>query len=154
MPRHFERSVEISAPPSRVWFVLTDVEAMPSWNPAMTSVTLDPAGPLAVGSVARIVQPKLSPTQWTVTDLVPGESFTWRSRAVGTTSTAGHVLEAAPGGGTTVHLTLDYAGVGSLVTAFFAETLTRDYLKLEAEGLKEACEAGRREQRRSGRGSR
>lgn len=154
MPRRFERSIEISAPPSRVWFVLTDVEAMPSWTPSMTSVTLDPPGPLAVGSTARIVQPKLSPTQWTVTDLVPGESFTWRSRAVGTTSTATHVLEAAPGGGTTVRLAVEFTGPGSFLTAFFAETITQDYLKLEAEGLKEACEAGRREQRRAGRGSR
>ena len=59
------------------------------------------------------------------------------------------MLEAAPGGGTTVRLAVAFSGLGAAFTAFFAETITRDYLKLEAEGLKGACESGRREARRA-----
>jgi len=33
-----ERSAEISAPPERIWAVLTDVRAFPAWRPDVTSV--------------------------------------------------------------------------------------------------------------------
>ena len=148
MPVRFERSIEIAAPASRVWFVLSDVEAMPTWSPAKTSVVLDPPGQMAVGSRVLIVAPKLSATTWVVTDLVPGESFTWRSNAAGATSTAHHLIAPGPSGSVTVHLSVQYAGWTSRVVGFFAETLTRSYLKLEAEGLQEFCESDRGADRR------
>ena len=148
MPRRFERSIDIAAPASRVWFVLSDVEAMPTWSPAKTSVVLDPAGPLAVGSTALVAAPKLSASTWTVTELVPGESFTWRSTGAGTTSTATHLIEPGPIGSVTVHFALAYTGWSSRLAGFFAESLTRSSLKLEAEGLKEFCESDRGADRR------
>ena len=60
MARSFEHTFDVDAPPSQVWFVSTDVERMPEWSTSMTKVVLEPKGPLAVGSTARITQPKLS----------------------------------------------------------------------------------------------
>ena len=129
---------------------MVDVEAMPGWSPSMTSVVLETPGPLAVGSVALVVQPKLSPTRWTVTELVPGESFTWRSKGLGTTSTGRHRIEPASVGRVTVHLSIEYSGPSSRLTGIMAESYTRNALKFEAEGLKEYCEATRRGPRRYG----
>jgi uncharacterized protein YndB with AHSA1/START domain len=39
-----ERSVEISAPPERVWAALTDVSAFPTWRPDVASVEQLPDG--------------------------------------------------------------------------------------------------------------
>jgi uncharacterized membrane protein len=148
VPRRFETSIEVAAPASRVWSVMTDVEAMPTWSPSMTSVVLETPGPFAVGSVALVVQPKLTPTRWTVTDLVPGESFTWRSKGLGTTSTGVHVIEPASVGRVTVHLSIEFSGPSSRLTGIMAENYTRNALKFEADGLKEYCEATRRVPRR------
>ena len=148
MPRTIERSIEIAAPASRVWSVMVDVEAMPSWSPSMTSVVLETPGPLTVGSVALVVQPKLSPTRWTVTELVPGESFTWQSSGLGTTSTGRHVIAPASVGRVTVHLSIEFSGPSSRLTGIMAASYTRNALTLEAEGLKEQCEATRRGPRR------
>jgi len=148
VPRRFDHSIEIAAPASRVWSVMTDVEAMPTWSPSMTSVVLETPGPLAVGSTARIVQPKLSTTRWTVTDLVQGESFTWRSKGLGTTSTGAHRIEPASVGRVTVHLSIEFSGPSWRLTAIMGESYTRNALKFEAEGLRDYCEATRRGPRR------
>jgi uncharacterized protein YndB with AHSA1/START domain len=147
VPRTIERSIEIAAPASRVWSVMVDVEAMPTWSSSMTSVVLETPGPLEVGSVALVVQPKLSPTRWTVVDLVPGESFTWRSKGLGTTSTGRHVIEPASVGRVAVHLSIEFSGLSSRLTGIMAESYTRNALTFEAEGLKEYCEATRRARR-------
>ena len=37
------REIEINAPPSRVWQVLTDFEKYPTWNPFIKKITGIPA---------------------------------------------------------------------------------------------------------------
>ena len=55
----FAIAVEISAPPDRVWALMSDIGRWPEWTPTVTRVDpLDP-GPLAVGHRARIRQPRL-----------------------------------------------------------------------------------------------
>jgi hypothetical protein len=44
--RGIETSIEIDAPPARVWTILTDFAAMPTWNPFIKSIS----GDLAKGS--------------------------------------------------------------------------------------------------------
>ena len=56
---NYETSIAIDAPPEQVWTVLTDVERWPEWMASMTSVTLIGGAGLAVGSKARIKQPKM-----------------------------------------------------------------------------------------------
>src|SRR5580765_507243 len=63
----FSISVDIRAAPPRVWALISDIEGWPGWTPTVKSVERLDAGPLAVGSRARIRQPKLLPAVWQIT---------------------------------------------------------------------------------------
>ena len=90
--------VEISAPPARVWAVMSDIGRWPEWTPTVTRVDLLDPGPLAVGQRARIRQPRLPVAVWRITALEPGRSFTWVTRSPGVEVTARHSVEPSAGG--------------------------------------------------------
>ena len=105
---HTEVTFPVAAPAERVWAILSDVERWPTWTASMSQVVID--GPLEVGAVAKIRQPKLPPTAWTVTEVVPGRSFSWESKAPGSRAVGEH--EITPTGDDTceVRLMLDQTG--------------------------------------------
>jgi uncharacterized membrane protein len=133
-------SIDVDAPIERVWEVLADVERWSEWTSTVTSVQRLDDGPLQVGSQARIEQPKISPTEYEVTDLEPGHGFTWVARAPGVRTTARHTLEALPDGRTRVTLAVDQGGPLGAVMGRFYRGLTDRYLAHEAEGLKARSE--------------
>jgi len=137
--RRIETTVDIAASPERVWSVMSEVLLMPTWSDSMTSVELDPPGPLAVGSKARIVQPKLSPATWVVTEVTAVRSFTWISTAMGATVTAFHTITPTSSG-SSVTLAVEYDGGFSTAVAGLTRKITTKYLRMEAEGLKRASE--------------
>ena len=138
--KDFRIAVEIHAPPGRVWPVLHDVARWPEWTPTVTSVhRLDP-GPLAVGSRTRLVQPKLEPAVWKVTELDElAHNFTWAVRGIGISVTARHQVEWFKNG-TCATLSLKYSGLIGRIMARQLRDLNWDYLAAEAEGLKRHCE--------------
>ncbi len=135
----FSISVEIQASPDRVWGVLYDIERWPEWTPTVTSIQRVDRGPLAVGSRARIRQPKLPPAEWQVTELEEGRSFTWVSRSPGVRVTARHGVEANQGGSQAT-LSLQFAGLLGPLVARLTRSLNERYLALEARGLRERSE--------------
>src|SRR5687767_2519818 len=102
---HTEVITTIDAPAERVWAILSDVERWSSWTASITSVELD--GALAVGAKAKVRQPKLPATTWTVTEVVPGRSFTWRATSPGSRATGAHVVTPTGDGSCEVRLVLD-----------------------------------------------
>jgi uncharacterized protein YndB with AHSA1/START domain len=136
----FRASTHINAPVERVWEILTDVERWPEWTRSMSTVKrLDP-GPLTVGSRARITQPKLPTVVWQVTELKPQQSFSWTAHSLGITSVADHQLVRTDGG-TDVTLVLRQTGPLSGVVRLMTGGLTRQYLDMEAQGLKNRSES-------------
>lgn len=136
-------TVDIAAPPERVWEVLSNVEYWPEWTPTVTSVRLLDDGPLRPGSRAKISQPRLPETEYVVTELTPGRSFTWVAAGPGVLTTARHDAEPLPGGGTRVRLSVSQAGwLGSVMGRLY-RGLTDRYLTNEANGLKARCEEER-----------
>jgi uncharacterized membrane protein len=133
--------VHISAPLDHVWEVLTNVEDWPRWTTSMDTVQRLDVGPLQVGSSARVEQPKLRPAVWTVTELERLHTFTWVAHQPGVRITGVHTLTREPDG--RVRLDLTAAGSGPL--ARMADMImgkrVRNYVQLEAAGLKAAAEA-------------
>ncbi len=78
-----EQTIDVAAPPERVWRVMSDVGRWPRWTASVTSVQRLDSGPFAGGGRAR-----LPPAVWTVTAPEPGRSFTWRDPSPGGTSPA------------------------------------------------------------------
>ncbi len=136
---HFSITVDIHAPPDQVWVVMSDVERWPGWTPTVTSIRRVDRGPLAVGSRARIRQPKLPPAEWQVTELDEGKGFTWVTRSPGVRVTARHWVEA-DGGGSRATLSIQYAGVLGPLVARLTRGLNERYLALEARGLRQRSE--------------
>ena len=136
---HFSIAVDIQAPPDRVWGVMSDVERWPEWTPTVTSIQRLDCRPLAVGSRARIRQPKLMPAEWRVTELDEGRSFTWVAGRPGVRVTARHEVDANQGGSRAI-LSLQFSGLLGPLVARLTRSLSERYLALEARGLKERSE--------------
>jgi uncharacterized membrane protein len=132
-------TVRVAAAPQRVWDVLADVEDWPSWTPSVTSVTRLDDGPLRVGSKAKIKQPRLPTTTWTVTELSPGESFMWIATGPGFRTTASHRVQPAESG-SIVTLTLQQQGLVGGLVGWLTAGLTNRYLAMEGHGLKDRAE--------------
>ncbi len=138
--KDFRTTVEIHAPPARVWAVLLDVERWPEWTPTVTRVERLETGPLAIGSRTRILQPKLEPAVWGVTELDEmAHAFTWVVSGLGIVVTARHQVEWFKSG-TCATLSLRYSGLVGRVMARMLRELNWEYLTTEAEGLKRRCE--------------
>jgi uncharacterized membrane protein len=138
--RKFDISIDISAPPQRVWAVTTEVERWPEWTASVLSVQRLDRGPFKVGSRARIRQPGFLPATWEVTDLVEGRSFAWVTRTPGMRAEGHHRVEPIPGGSRAT-LSMTYDGLlGGVVATLMARTTER-FLSLEAVGLKKRSES-------------
>jgi polyketide cyclase/dehydrase/lipid transport protein len=136
----FRYSVDIFAPSELVWAVLTDVERWPEWTSTASRVKRQDEGPLAVGSSAKIWQPKLMPAVWRVTELDASRGvFAWAVNRPGIAVIAKHIVGRIDRT-SRVLLTLDYAGLLGPLMAWQLKELNWDYLTKEAKGLKQRCE--------------
>ena len=137
---HFEQSIAINAAPEKAWAVLTDVERTPEWTSSMTSVKRLDDGPFAIGSRARIRQPRLLPATWHVTELTAPSWFAWETRSPTMRIVAGHRIEPTSGGCTVV-LSTDLSGPFAPIIGRVYHGLIQRYINTEANGLKARCES-------------
>jgi uncharacterized membrane protein len=137
---YLERSIEIAAPPDRVWTIFSDVERWHEWTASITSVTRLDDGPFGRGSRARVLQPQLRPAIFEVTEFNPGRNFTWETSNGGIKAVARHVVEPAPLG-TRVTISIDFRGWPLIFLGWWIRRLTTRYFILETEGLKRRSEA-------------
>jgi hypothetical protein len=138
--REFRISVEVLAPPDRVWRVMRDVERWPEWTPTVISIRLIGGAAIGVGSRVRIVQPKLPPAVWRTTEWDEGRGFTWVTGGLLVGVAARHEVEPAPSG-TRVTLSVRFSGPLGGVAGRLTRDLNHRYLALEAKGLKEQSES-------------
>ena len=148
--RRFNISVDIAAPPERVWSVMSDVTRWSEWTPSVTSVSMLGGSPLVVGSRAIIRQPGFPPAYWRVSEVEPGRRFTWISPGPGFRVFARHSVEPTASGSRAT-LSLELTGILGGIFGRLTKDITERYLALEAAGLKARSEHP--EFRHSGRAS-
>ncbi|MEP6651426.1 MAG: SRPBCC family protein [Lapillicoccus sp.] len=136
-------TTNISAPPETVWNLISDVRHWPDLLPVtVTSVTpVDPARPEEVGAQYVMEQPRIPRATLELTEWAPPQRFTWRSRTMGVTSTASHVVEAVAGGGSRASLSIEWTGPLAALVRLAYGKLTQRYLDIEGGNLKERAEA-------------
>lgn len=135
-------TIDILAPPERVWPIMSDVERWHEWTPSIRKVVRLDSGPMGVGSRVRVHQPRLPVAFWQVTEWQPGRNFTWVSRNPGVRVTARHAIEPIAGG-SRVTLSLQYEGIFGALVARVTRGITERYVDLEARGLKARSENAR-----------
>ncbi len=137
-------SVEIDASAPIVWDVFVDVERWPDWTTSVTRIiALDGPG-IELGKRFEIKQPRLPKVVWEVTEVEPGVSWTWRTRAPGNTTFASHHLTPQEGERTLVRQRIEQRGPLGVAVGVLLHRLTKRYLDLEAKGLKTRSEQRRR----------
>ncbi len=137
----FEKLIDIEAPQQRVWDVLSDLEAWPQRIETVDSVELLTPAPITTGSRARLKQPKLPEGIWDITAWDAPSYFEWTQKTGGTTSVAGHRVEAMGDGRARLTLTLEMRGLLIPIMMLFYRDLTNRYMNLEAEGMKRTAES-------------
>jgi uncharacterized membrane protein len=133
-------SVIIDAPPEKVFGVLCEVERWPEWTPTMISVRRLDSGPFAVGSSARVHQPKLRPSVWKVTELEDNRNFTWVTSAPGLRMKAGHAVRPQ-GAGSQVELSFEMSGFMAPLVSRLYGGLIEEYVTTESRKLKARSES-------------
>ncbi len=134
---HIEDTADIAAPPETVWRLTTEVERWPELLEAFTSLERLDAGPLAVGSTARIKQPGQPPRTWTVTEIEAPRRFAWETHGLGMRMVATHDLEPTAAGCRNT-LAIDLSGpvgavIGALAGRRIASTIADENAVFAAE---------------------
>jgi uncharacterized membrane protein len=134
----------IGAPVDVVWGLTVDVTSWPQYMPTVQSVERLEEGPLRLGARARIKQPGQRAAVWTVTELTPGHTFSWRSQRRGLAMTGSHRVEPE-GDGTRSTLTITMSGPLAPVLGPLLGPLMRRVLRTENGCFAErAAQASRR----------
>lgn len=140
----WENTVEIDAPAETVWRLTLEVTGWPDVTPTMTSVQRLDAGPLRVGSQARIKQPGQSAAVWTVTSLDPARRFfAWQTRRPGLTMLGSHLVQER-GTGCRNTLGLELTGRAAGLFWFLFGALMRRALVTENASFRARAEASLR----------
>lgn len=135
-----ETEVKIDAPVEEVWAVVSDVERWYEWTPSIKSILLLDPKPLHVGSRGLVEQPRLPRTIWQVTELVRNQGFNWEAKTIGAHTVGEHWITPDSQGGVTVALRVRQTGWLAWIFQRWIGKITREYVAMEARGLKLRCE--------------
>lgn len=137
----FQVTLDIDADAQTVWSVMRDLEAWPQWTPTFTAI--QPAGGEAVDMVGRryaVQQPKLPRTVMTIQSWEPGRGFAWASTTPVLRAWGNHVIRPVEGDRCAMTLELRFLGLAAPLARRLYAKLVREYVTLEARGLKRFAE--------------
>lgn len=136
----YDASISIAAPGEDVWRVLAAVDAWPEWLPTVESVQGLDGSPLKVGFRYTVLQPKLRPATWIVTELDPPRRFVWQARSPGLLMVAEHTVQESLSGNSHVTLRFSFSGMLGAPIGWIFRSVTERYLSQEAAALKHRVE--------------
>ena len=135
----FSTSLAINASQDLIWKVLSDVAHWHEWTPTVTKVEVLNTPEIKLGNRYKVIQPKLQPVIWTVTEL-NSANFTWESKSPGMHMVAEHIVKSINANQSEVTLTFAFNGwFGNLIGKMYGK-MTEDYIQTEAQSLKKRVE--------------
>jgi ribosome-associated toxin RatA of RatAB toxin-antitoxin module len=135
----FSTSIIINASQVAIWKVLSDVPHWHEWTPTVTKVEVLNTPELKLGNRYKVIQPKLQPVVWTVTEL-NSANFTWESKSRGMHMVAEHVVTSINANQSEVTLTFAFNGwLGNIIGKIYGK-MTGEYIATEARSLKKQVE--------------
>ena len=135
----FINSLTINASQEAVWKVLSNVAHWHEWTPTVTKVEVLNTPELKLGNRYKVIQPKLQPVVWTITEL-NSANFTWESKSSGMHMVAEHVVKPINANQSEVTLTFAFNGwLGNFIGKMYGK-MTEEYVHTEAQSLKKRVE--------------
>jgi hypothetical protein len=134
-----EKASLIHSTPEHIFSVLMKLGQWNQWTKSIISISFVNNDSFKVGAKIKVLQPKLSPAVWTITEISENKSLVWEKKSLGLKMTANHFIQESTEG-PIVKLQIIYQGF--LATVFYKLTasLTESYLTMEIAGLKKRCE--------------
>jgi uncharacterized membrane protein len=133
------KDILINADIKKVFGIWTDIEKWNLWTKSIKQISYLENSSFKVGGRAKVIQPKLSPAEWTITEIKGDKSFTWETKILGVTAIGEHILERSSSG-TIAKSILSYKGFLASILSAISRKLTIRYMTMEMEGLKNECE--------------
>ena len=86
MKMKFSSTVEVDAPPEKVWALVNDLEEWPQWIPSIKKIEKLSEGALGIGSQIRVTAKSAITVKllMTITEFVPGQHAVMRGKVLGT----------------------------------------------------------------------
>ncbi|GJQ36872.1 MAG: hypothetical protein JETCAE01_28820 [Anaerolineaceae bacterium] len=135
----FSTSITINASQESVWKVLSNVARWHEWTPTVTKVEVLDTPEIKLGNRYKVIQPKLQPVVWTITEL-NSAIFTWESKSPGMHMVAEHIVKSINANQSEVTLTFAFNGwLGKLIGKMYGK-MTEEYVQTEAQSLKKKVE--------------
>lgn len=135
----FSTSITINASQDAIWKILSDVAHWHEWTPTVTKVEVLDTPELKLGNRYKVIQPKLQPVVWTITEL-NSANFTWESKSTGMHMVAEHVVKSVNANQAEVTLTFAFNGwLGNIIGKMYGK-MTEEYVQTEARSLKKRVE--------------
>jgi hypothetical protein len=123
-----------------VWQVLADVEHWRDWTPTVTEIKPLSNSGLTVGARYRVVQPRVRPAIYEVTECVPNQTFTWVQMFFGGVMIADHRLSSR-NSATEVELSFTSKGLLANIVGKMFSKIISDHVATEAKSLKNRCDS-------------
>ena len=145
MKKHYfvEKTARINARPQDIFNVLLDFGRWNRWTESITDMLVlntDRPGP---GVQIKVLQPKLPPAVWTITEIEPDKTLTWEKKSFGLRMLSEHFISDGAGV-TSVTIRMTYEGALGGLFYRLTHSLTDNYMDMEIAGLKRECEKGYR----------
>ena len=133
------KTINVNARPEIIFKILAEIGNWNLWTKSIKSITLLNKNILEKGTKVKIVQPKLLPITWEVTEIEKDKSFTWVTNSLGLRMTAKHIIEPKDDASSVKLITI-YEGILAGLIYKMTFGLTNQYMTMEIEGLKEEAE--------------
>lgn len=136
-----EKTSVINAHPGDIFKVLMDFGQWNQWTASITGMSILNNDRPGTGARIKVLQPKLPPAIWTITESLPDRSLTWEKRSFGLFMRSEHLI-ITDNNKVTVTIRMTYKGPLAGLFYMLTRSLTDRYMTMEINGLKRECEKG------------